>query len=104
MFNFDKMFDNIGGKLKKVAKVMTAFGIVLGVLVILASLFNGIDSYGNGFGIFVGGLLGGVAIILTFWISSFSIYAFGDLVEKIAQIESNTHPKEENAFANDMNK
>ena len=38
----------------------------------------------------IGGILGGSAVALIFWISSLSIYAFGELVEKTTQIEINT--------------
>ena len=87
--NFDHLFSNIGGKLKKLAGIITVVGIVLGVSILVISFSNSISRFGN-FGLFIGGILGGSAIALIFWISSLSIYAFGELVEKTTQIEINT--------------
>ena len=63
------MFDNIGGKIKTLAKVVCWIGIVASVIlgllsrnVITALLFIGIGSLGS-------------------WIGSFMTYGFGQLIE-----------------------
>ncbi len=74
------MYDNIGGKIKGLVKtifVLESIGfIILGLSMLDASV-----------------LLGLIVLIigpLIAWVSSFVLYGFGELVEKISQIEVNT--------------
>lgn len=70
------MFENIGGKIKTLAKVFCALGIVAsvisGVLLFTYDFFIGIITL----------LLGSVGA----WISSFCLYGFGELIEKVTNI------------------
>ena len=73
-----KMFDDIGGKIKKLASVIAKFGIIsciiTGIIIICISI-------AQSFKLFLIGI--GVATIgpLVSWINSWMLYAFGTLVE-----------------------
>ena len=73
------MFDDVGGKLKTIAKVFCWIGIVLSVIYGI-SIIAGLVKI-NGFVAFLMGLL--VAAILSFvsWISSLGLYALGEILE-----------------------
>ena len=74
------MFDNIGEKIKIFAKTVCWIGIVL-------SIVSGILLMG------ASGVVGVLAIIigsLASWIGSFTLYGFGELIEKTAEIAENT--------------
>lgn len=62
------MFDNIGGKIKVTAQVICWVGIIISVLIGLASFENG-----------------GIVLIilgsLSSWVGSFVLYGFGQLIE-----------------------
>ncbi len=76
IFRRNKMFNNIGGKIKQLAELITAFGIIasiVGGLVIM-----GLGSDGE---MLVPGLLIGVLGVLISWIFSFVLYGFGQLIE-----------------------
>lgn len=68
------MFDNIGGKIKILAKVICLIGI-------LGSIFAGIVVIANGHDLKLGV---GIMLVgsLFSWIISFFIYGFGQLIEK----------------------
>ncbi|MBE6763390.1 MAG: SHOCT domain-containing protein [Ruminococcaceae bacterium] len=69
------MFDNIGGKIKGLAKFMTGVGIAASWCVCISFLVTGDEVFaliGVGIGI-VGSLLS--------WVSAFLLYGFGQLVE-----------------------
>ena len=70
------MFENIGGKIKTLAKVFCALGIVVsvisGVLLFSYDFFIGLITL----------VLGSVGA----WISSFCLYGFGELIEKVTDI------------------
>ena len=70
------MFDNIGGKLKALAKVLCWIGMIISVISGLAAMF----STRNGAGFF-GGLIAIVIGCLLSWIGSFFTYGFGQLIE-----------------------
>lgn len=76
MFNFE----NIGGKIKTLAVIITVVGI--GV-----SVFCGIFMLSKHAGY---GLLTIIAGSLVSWISSFFMYGFGELIEKTTEIAKNT--------------
>ena len=71
------MFDNIGAKIKKLAEIITIGGIIVSV---------GIGTMNENFRGIVIALLGS----LVSWISSFLLYGFGELIEKVTAIEKNT--------------
>ena len=73
------MYDNIGKKIKLLAKVVT-------IIFSVASIFVGIASI-------VGGVLWGLIFFfmpILFWISSFVLYGFGELIDKVCDIERNS--------------
>ena len=75
------MFDNIGGKIKLLAKILCWVGIV-------GSIFIGIFLPGVGGG--VEGFLIAVICSLISWVSQFFIYGFGELIERTAENAENT--------------
>ena len=84
------MFENIGGKIKTLAKVLCWAGIIVSLIIGIFFLTIAEDSYskeelyivlGIGF-IFVAPLLS--------WISSFFLYGFGELIETNCEIARNT--------------
>ena len=81
-FNFGGMFmyNEIGKKIKTLAKVLTIFGIV-------ASIIYGIVLLA------LGQTVAGIIYILIMpflaWAGSFVLYGFGELVEKVCNIEKN---------------
>lgn len=92
------MFNNIGGKIKTLAKVLCVIGIVLsiiwGLITMSASaiaLSRGNDSE---FVVVISAFLIGifVAVIggLLSWIGSFCLYGFGELIDKATEIAENT--------------
>lgn len=79
------MYDNIGKKIKTLTKVVTIVlicGCFIGFIIAGASAGNG------GEGAAIGILLGAVSSLLI-WVSSFFAYAFGELVDKVCDIEVN---------------
>ncbi|HBF14411.1 MAG TPA: hypothetical protein DDW30_01750 [Clostridiales bacterium] len=82
------MFDNIGGKIKTVAKVVCWLGIalfiVLGLILLIA-----ISTYSPvlGFAVAIPVILLGAVLS---WIGSFTLYGYGELIELTAKIERNT--------------
>ena len=71
------MFENIGGKIKILAKVICWIGIIASVISAIA-LWTADSSYSPtialGFGVLIGGCLAS-------WIGSFFAYGFGELVD-----------------------
>lgn len=96
------MFENVGKKLKTVAKVFCWIGIAIfgfiGILVIIRGIFT--LSAATFF-------IGVLYIILGFfisWIGSLSMYAFGQLVENSDKtvkllVKLNTKPKTTNSYS-----
>ena len=69
------MFDNIGGKIKTIAKIGCWVGIIASaILGILLMMEEG----------FFAGIIVMVALGLASWISSLTLYGFGDLIENTA--------------------
>ena len=68
------MFDNIGGKIKKVAQIVCWIGIVASVISGIALMATDEDLVGAGFLVLIGGPL-------VSWVGSFMVYGFGQLVE-----------------------
>ncbi|MBQ6672275.1 MAG: hypothetical protein IKR80_03925 [Spirochaetales bacterium] len=92
------MFNNIGGKIKGLAKFMCWLGIILsviiGVIMIIAAASSRsytFDSYGEKITLSTGGsIVAGILIIvfgsLASWIGSFFMYGFGELVENSKKV------------------
>ena len=81
------MFNNIGGKIKLLAKILCWVGIVLSVITGVAILASGNTAYVtiNGEYTTVSNVPTGISIIvvgcLLSWIGSFFTYGFGQLIE-----------------------
>lgn len=77
------MFENIGGKIKKLAIVLTVIGIiasfVVGILMAVAASNLHQSQLGGILVIILGSILS--------WISSFVLYGFGQLIESTCNIE-----------------
>lgn len=74
------MFDNIGGKIKIFAKIVCWIGII-------ASIISGFAL------ISMSDVLGVLTMIIgpiASWLGSFTLYGFGELIEKTAEIAENT--------------
>ncbi len=72
--NSSMMFDNIGGKIKTLAEVVTWIGII-------ASVISGIAIMSIGEEMIFVGLMVMIFGALISWVSSFVLYGFGQLVE-----------------------
>lgn len=92
------MFDNIGSKIMKLAKVLCWIGIILSVIsgiIIIAGGANNSRVYGYNSGPSVlTGILTIVLGCLASWIGSFFTYGFGQLIENTDNIRYNTQRKE----------
>ena len=87
------MFDDIGGKIQGLAKVICWIGIIICIIIGIVLISD--DEAGIGFAvIIVGSLLS--------WVSSFTLYGFGELVENSSviryelQSKKNTSPASTN--------
>lgn len=83
------MFENIGAKIKALAKVIFGLEVVASVLIGLALMIEGAA--------FVGFCLFWVVIPILAWIGNFFLYGFGELVDRTTKIEEhldsrNAHP------------
>ncbi len=88
------MFDNIGSKIMKLAKVLCWLGIIASVISGIATIVStSSSSYTAG-----AGILSGILIIvlgsLFSWIGSFFTYGFGHLIENTDNIRYNTQRKD----------
>lgn len=92
------MFENIGDKIKALAKICTVVGIVLSCILGIATIVISIE-YEIGDLAFVGIVIMGLGGLLS-WVSSFIIYAFGEVVDSvdiiICQIKNASKKEEEN--------
>ena len=93
------MFNNIGGKIKALAKILCWIGIVLSVISGIAAIAAGSSPVRvNGSYTYVSGPAVGITIIifgcLASWIGSFFAYGFGQLIENTDEIRKNTAPRE----------
>ncbi len=77
------MFDNIGSKIKMLAKVICWVGIIMSCLAGLIILINGDDGAGVGLVIMIMGSL-------TSWVCSFFAYGFGELIDRTTEVANNT--------------
>ena len=91
------MFDNIGGKIKKLAKILCWVGIVLSVLVGLITVIAAGAANASASAVF-GALLGTAVGVLASWIGSFFTYGFGQLVENSDKLVKKSESRSETDF------
>ncbi|MBQ6060308.1 MAG: hypothetical protein IJL36_02580 [Clostridia bacterium] len=86
------MWSNIGHKIKTLAKVICWIGIVLSVIAGIAVIAGGntVRSYGYTYNTGSTTLTGILVIVLGAlgsWLGSFMMYGFGELVERVTNID-----------------
>ncbi len=83
------MYANVGGKIKGLAKVMAWVGIIASIILGISTMVMAGQSYYA-----MPGILSGLVIMvlgsLGAWISSWVLYGFGEVVEKVSEIARNT--------------
>ena len=82
------MYENIGGKIKTLARVICWIGIVLSIvlgLILLIALST--DSPAIRIAVAIPVMILGAVLS---WIGSFTLYGYGELIELTAKIERNT--------------
>lgn len=77
---FDKMYSNVGGKLRALAKICGVIGIICAAICVLAELITMFDEF-NGI-VAVSGLVLGLLCVVSSW----PLYAFGQLVDDVHAI------------------
>lgn len=77
------MFDNIGGKIKALAKAVCWIGIIASIIAGIVTMSLDEDMAGIGLVIILVGCLFS-------WVGSFFAYGFGELIEKTSEIAENT--------------
>ncbi len=75
------MFNNIGGKIKALAKVVTWLGILGSVISGIVMISNANSYYRTNSALIWSGLLTIVLGSLFSWLASFILYGFGELVD-----------------------
>ena len=102
------MWDNIGEKIKTLAKVIAFVGIISSIIGGISLISQGIginqrnwSSSGGELSIFLGiaSLIGGSIIS---WISSFFMYGFGELIEVTSEIKKHIYGEKNNPDNNDV--
>ena len=87
------MFNNVGDKIKIVAKILLAINIIAAIFAFILFFILAIDS-GEGlfmaFAFFVPPI-----IFLLGMVSSWFMYAFGDITSNVSQITDNICPKDD---------
>ena len=89
------MFNNIGKKIKVLAKVICWIGIISGVIAGACFIIEGAAGSGSAFGIHsdtgIAFIAIGVAMLILLpllsWIGSFTLYGFGELIDSTQQIK-----------------
>ncbi len=91
------MFQNIGKKIKTLAKVLCWIGIIGSIIggVIMVISGAAILDYdtASGAAAIMSGVLTAVLGALFSWIGSFMMLGFGEIVEKVNEIAENTRPQ-----------
>ena len=91
------MFDNIGGKIKALAKILCWIGIIGSIIggIVIIRAGNAVSSYSSYYGSSASSSSSGVLGVLTMilgsllsWIGSFFTYGFGQLIEDTQAIHS----------------
>ena len=93
------LYEDIGGKIKGLARWMFYLGAALSGISGLIAIVNGAD-YGDGLTVLVGLITIAVGTFLS-WVGSWVLYGFGELIDNTAsikktaaRIEKNTRPEE----------
>ena len=90
------MFDNIGGKLKGLAKIITVLGIIISVIYGISLIVTGISQ--RAFLVVLLGVLLMIGGSIISWALSLGLYAFGELVENSKVIADWTRSNKVNDF------
>lgn len=77
------MYDNIGRKIKGLAKAVLIIGVIV-------AIFAGMPFVAQGGNIALIGLAIMIIVPIFSWIFSWFIYGFGELIDKVCDIEHNT--------------
>lgn len=86
------MYDNIGGKIKGLAKAIFIVLTIAAVIAGIALMASDEDMIPIGLLIMLGGPL-------VTWVSSWLLYGFGELIDKTCDIARNTHGGEKKSEA-----
>ena len=78
------MFDNIGGKIKSLAKAIFIIETIICIIAGLVMLTEGSDD------LMIAGIVTMIVGPLAAWVSSWLLYGFGELIEKTTEIAENT--------------
>ena len=78
------MFNNIGSKIKALAKVICWLGIIISVITGIIGIINGTEQS------IVSGVITLIFGSLASWLGSFFAYGFGQLIENTDEIRKNT--------------
>ena len=82
------MFDNIGGKIKTVAKVICWLGIIASVIMGIIMIKQATGRYYNNDEMVIAGIATIIGGSLLSWIGSFFTYGFGQLIENSESIKN----------------
>lgn len=80
----NKLYSNVGGKLQLIAKICGVVGLVCAAIGILVMLLTGFDDEALLAGIIC--VVAGISCIVSSW----PLYAFGQLVNDVHDMRSNT--------------
>lgn len=75
------MFNNIGGKIKGLARVFCTISIIIALVVGISIIAIGVGMRNGGEGIIALGIAILIAGSVLAWVGSFLLYGFGQLVE-----------------------
>ncbi len=78
------MFNNIGSRIKALAKVICWLGIIISVITGIIGIINGTEQS------IVSGVITIIFGPLASWLGSFFAYGFGQLIENTDEIRKNT--------------
>ncbi|MBR1559287.1 MAG: hypothetical protein IJ646_03500 [Clostridia bacterium] len=94
------MFENIGGKIRTLARLIFLIGVVLSGIAMISIWITGGGSSGmGGFSVFLYGLLAGALGCLCSWVSALFTYGFGKLIEDTEAVRHNTEDTQYHADA-----
>lgn len=84
------MYSNIGGKLRKLAEVLSVVGwisIVIGFVLIISGFTS--SSFGQGIALIIGLILAVIGLLEI--ISTWPLYAFGQMVDDVHALRNDNH-------------
>ncbi len=82
-----RMFQNIGTKIKTVAKINTIIGVIFGILIAIVFAGYAISIDAEPIWVVIGAIIISFVIFCTAWLTSITLYGFGELIEKTCDIE-----------------